>query len=123
MSQLSFEIARAFDSVASVSASLGVRDPSSAPVFTWKNQQYNAISAIQGEAEIFGAGGLTPDFHLTLTVKFSVFTGETPHPKQSLTYNSRAYKIQIVDSTPDGSGIIIKCNDPNRGAGIIEREH
>ena len=122
MSILFDEISRAFEEITRVTVSITGNDPASIPTFLWKNQTYKAISAIQGEAEIFGAGGLAPDFHLTLTVQLSVFDVDTPHPKQFLVYNNRQYKIQTVDTTPDQSGIIIKCNDPSRGSGILERE-
>lgn len=122
MSTLSNELARAYSEIGRLSAALSPTDTTSGPVFTWKNVDYKALSVLRTDGNLFGAGGLASDNHLSLTVNATVFTVEQPKPEQMLTYNGREYRIKVIKISPTDSSMIIDCIDPLRAAGIIERE-
>jgi len=123
-SLLSNELIFAYSEIGSITASLNISDPPSAQYkFTWNSTEYDAIAAIEILGEIFGAGGFTEDNNLTLTVQLSVFGGgATPTPHQFITYKGNQYRITQIKPSPDGTGIVIGCNDPDRGTGIVPRE-
>lgn len=122
MSLFSDEISAAYGEVGSVMSSIGTDDPATVQQFTWNGTPYDAVSIVEIKGELFGAGGATFDNHLTITARASVFTGDQPEPLQKVVFNSHDYRIQTIESSPDGTGLTIRCNDANRGAGIIPRE-
>lgn len=123
MSLLSDEISRAFAEVGRTTAPTDPSEPSSQTyVFTWKGTEYAALAAVETKGRLFGAGGFTEDNGLTLTVELSVFTGDVPQPDQFVTYKGHRYRIDMTKPSPDGTGIVFICNDPDRGTGIVERE-
>ncbi len=122
MSLLTNEVTRTLADIARLTASLSPTDPSTVPIFTWKNTDYQAVSAVEIDQELFGVGGFTPDDALTITAHTDVFSGgDLPKPHQLLTYKGNLFRINVVKPSPDGSAIVFVCNDPDRGAGGIER--
>ncbi len=127
MALLTDEIARAYAEIDRVIASTDPDNPAVHAnfLFTWKSTEYQALSIVEVKGNLFGAGGFTPDGGLTVSVRLDAFgdaDAPVPEPEQFITYKSHRYRIDITKPTPDGSGLMIICNDPNRGAGIVERE-
>lgn len=132
MSLLSDEIIRALRDIRYVSAIFGALQNqvegggAPAQTFNWKGTDYPFISAVPIASKLFGAGGFTADFSLTLTVARSDLPqdGPIPQPDQFILYNpdNRRYRIDVVKPDHTGTSLILLCNDPNRGAGVIERE-
>lgn len=123
MSLLSAELNRLYAEIARVTVATGTTDPSTSPVFTWNNTEYKALAILQTDGNLFGAGGLTADNNLTITVDLSVFSSDIPQAEDMLTYSEREYRIKTIEKSPTVSSMIMKCIDPNRGTGIVEREY
>src|SRR5689334_76511 len=122
MSGLSNEISAAYAEIGSIMTMLDPNDPATVQQFTWNGTPYDAVSIVEIQGELFGGGGETLDYHLTIAVRTSVFTGDKPKPKQLVEFNGHEYRIQTVETSPDGSGLALRCNDAHRGAGIVPRE-
>lgn len=89
--------------------------------FTWQGIDYPCVPHQSELHLMFGAGGFTPDSSLELDVRNGVLPDPPPAPPQFLTFHEKRYRIIRVVTNPDLS-IRIYCNDPERGAGIRERE-
>lgn len=125
-STLAYEIDRALESLRDAMTdpdpdSEGVSGTASAPVeFTWKGAIYPCTPSKVVRGKLFGAGGLTPEANIILSVQESILPVPGPSPDQFITYAGSKYRIDTV-TTQQGS-VLLACNDPNRGAGIVERE-
>ncbi len=123
MSLFSDEIGFVFSEFESVTASISGEDPTQQYKFTWSGTEYDAISVIEEQGNLFGPGGFTADGHLTVTARASIFTGDAvPEAEQFIFYKGKKFRIDIVKPSPDGSGLVFVCNDPDRGTGIVMRE-
>ncbi len=89
--------------------------------FTWQNVDYLCVPHTQTAHTLFGAGGLTSDYALELDVNHDVLPTPGPKPPQFITFAEKKYRIAKVVKNPDLS-LRISCVDPDRGAGILERE-
>jgi hypothetical protein len=92
-------------------------------VFTWKGADYQCTPGKLVKGNLFGAGGLTSDYNLTLSVLSADLPEVGPEPDQYITYKTRSYRIDTVTISADQSTVTLACVDPNRGAGRIEREY
>jgi hypothetical protein len=118
-SSLAYELDRALSAVQSLMTD-NEGGTSTSPTFTWKGQDYACTPSRSAKGKLFGAGGFTIDNNLVLSVQASILPDPGPQPDQFLTYLGDKYRIDLV-TTQQGL-VILTCNDPNRGAGIVERE-
>jgi len=86
--------------------------------FTWSGGSYPCIYGDRTESKELGYGGFALDSDVTVVVRkdaFSSGNGPFPQPKDDITLDSRSLNIQSVDYAPDGSSLVLACNDPTRG--------
>ncbi len=120
---LSGEIDRGLDEIGRITASIDPTVTTAVVQMTWKGTDYDLISAIEVDGNMFGAGGFAEDNNLTLTVKQSLFDDtDMPKPEQPVTFKSRKFIIDTVKTDTSSTSLILSCRSANRGAGIKERE-
>lgn len=119
-STISYDIIRALDSIQLNMRNYDNVEPNA--VFTWKGLDYACTPSKCIKGKLFGAGGFTPDNSLTLTARAADLPTPGPQPDQFLTYNGDRYRIDLVSTSADLASVSLICNDPNRGAGVVERE-
>lgn len=120
-SSLSYELERALGAIRSI-----LTDRSSGtdvqPTFTWNSADYVCTPGALRKGTLFGAGGFTPEWNLTIAVQASLLPTPGPKANQFITYQTEQYRIALVTTSPDGSTVELICLSPDRGAGIRERE-
>ena len=92
------------------------------PVFTWKGAEYPCTPQKSVKGKLFGAGGFTLDASCVLVVRMADLPDPGPQPDQFITYLGDKLRIDTVSTDATGASVTLTCNDPNRGAGIVERE-
>lgn len=118
MSLLADEISILFEELQFITS-----DENGVPVvFTWNSQEYPATRSKIIKRSLFGAGGFTPDNDLSLTVNIVDLGIAMPKPMEMIMFQGEQWRIDSVETSADGAVVTLRCNDPNRAAGVVERE-
>lgn len=84
--------------------------------FTWNGETYPCFAS----GSTRGASGAGIEWNatddLTIVVRGSLFSGATPEKEQTITYNSRLYRIDNVLTAPGSAFLRLSCVYASRGA-------
>jgi len=78
--------------------------------FIWNSTSYKCIAGAESRSVDAGSFGLENVDSLTLIVQLDQF-GETgsPEERNSITYNSRSYRVETIDKAPNEAFVIYRC--------------
>ena len=78
--------------------------------FVWNSTTYKCLAGAESRAVSAGSFGLEQDDRLDLIVQLAQFgTGSKPAQRNSITFNSRTYKIESIDKAPQEAFVIYRC--------------
>lgn len=87
------------------------------PVFTWQGEDYSCAAGSAGATVVLGEGGFEQQADLVLFVNRTAFSdGLLPKEQQTLTYNTRVYRIAKV--TGDATGALVKLACVSKSKGV-----
>jgi hypothetical protein len=85
-------------------------------VFTWQSEDYECCPGSAGETLILGDGGQEQQADLVLNVRRALFASDIlPRETQTITYQSKAYRIATVHLDPSGAAVKLICVSAKRG--------
>ena len=78
--------------------------------FIWTSTSYKCIAGSESRAVSAGDFGLENVDNLTLIVQLGQFgTGTKPNERSKITFNSRNYRIETIDTAPSQAFVVYRC--------------
>ena len=78
--------------------------------FVWNSTTYKCIAGAESRAVDAGDFGLEQVDSLTLVVQLGQFgSGAKPAERNTITFNSRGYRIETIDKAPQGAFVVYRC--------------
>lgn len=79
--------------------------------FVWNSTSYDCLAGSESRSVGAGEFGLEQEDSLALVVQLSQFgVGSTPEERNSITFNSRTYRIEAIDKAPNEAFVIYQCS-------------
>jgi hypothetical protein len=86
------------------------------PSFDWQDESYECCPGSAGETLILGDGGQEQQADIVLNVRRALFASDIlPREQQTITYQSKAYRIATVHLDPSGAAVKLICVSAKRG--------
>jgi len=76
---------------------------------------YPCILGSRAESKDLGMGGFATDSDLVIVIRKELFSTE-PVTEELVTVTDRVVRTQTITHAPDGSVLVLACNDSTRGA-------
>jgi len=83
----------------------------------WNTTTLPCIISERGESKDLGYGGFATETDVSVVIRKALFgaSGPFPAPKDLVILPDRTLNVQTVTHAPDGSVVVLACNDPTRG--------
>ena len=77
---------------------------------------FPCIVGDRAESKTLGYGGFATGADITVVIRKALFAGSTyPSPQDTVTLTDRTVGVETVTHAPDGSVVVLACNDLTKG--------
>lgn len=78
--------------------------------FVWNSTTYTCLAGGESRSVMAGEFGLEQNDELSLIVQLAQFgSGSKPDERNSITFNSRTYRIETIDKAPQDAFVVYRC--------------
>lgn len=81
----------------------------------WSTLSLSCIVGDRAETKELGFGGFAAGVDVTVVIRKELFGTTYPTPQDTVTLTDRTVSVQTVTHAPDGSLIVLGCNDLTGG--------
>jgi hypothetical protein len=83
--------------------------------FVWKGSSYPCAPGERTADKLLGMGGLAPISSLQLVVRASILPTTQPAENDTLIFDGKTLRVNIITHSPDKGFIVLDCVDVDEG--------